>query len=106
MEALKKFFTGIWGVVIAVFGVLLFFLYRNKDKVAQLGANLKKASTEKEVALVEKDIEYLKKDMGVVLENNKRVDKLQEDVQKQKAKVAKEQANKSDKEIEDFWKSN
>lgn len=106
METIKKFLGGIWGVVIAVFGVLLFFLYRNKDKVAELTTSLKKAATEKDVALIQKDIDVLNRDMAIVHKGNKDLEKLQVDLEAKKSIVKKQQADKSPKEVEDYWSKN
>lgn len=90
----------------AVVGFLLYYLSLKNRKINALKAEVELADTEKQADVLETKINGIKEDRKLIKKEVDEINKVLVDLDKKREKIKESHANKTDKEIEDYWENN
>lgn len=108
IQKIKDFFSSVAGYIAVgvalLIGYLVYSLTSKKSEVEALKAQINLANTQKQADLIEVDIKNRLENKNLL---QKEVDELNQSLvslQDKRQQIAKEEANKTPDEVEQFWK--
>ncbi len=108
MEKIKEFFVGTWAKVVAgltvVIGLLWYFINLKNRKINALEAKIDLAETQKESDLIEAEIKQKQDQQGLLKKEQDEHARLLKELEEKRANLPNDQANKTNEEIESYWK--
>jgi flagellar biosynthesis component FlhA len=107
IEKIKNFFTGLGGMIVVVLGgavaVLAYVLSNKRKETNALKAKIDLVETQKHADILEVEIKERMAHKDVLAQEVVELNKGLEALDQKRKTLADGEANKTDKEIEDFW---
>lgn len=109
MSKLKQFFSNLWInvslVVIAVVGILVYFIKAKNREINALKTELELVETQKQADLLEVEIKEKLEEHELIQKEVDELEKLLVELDNKREKLKEEHANKSATEIEEYWRN-